>query len=88
MKIKMNELNKKELQEVTNLYVKERDNFCWLISIEEFVKDYVRKCDACGKFVVVEDADDQLLEDTTWRCEHIHVCRECYEEEHKEYEVE
>lgn len=79
--MKIKELNEKELQEVTNLYVKERDNFCWLVSIEEFVKDYVRKCDACGKFVVVEDVDNRLLEYTKWRCEHIYVCQDCHDEE-------
>ena len=87
MKIKMNELNKKELQEVTDLYIKERDNYCDLITIEEFVEHYVGRCDNCGKFVV-RDCSEDLLEDVTWRGEHINVCRECYEEEHKEYEVE
>ena len=39
MKIKMNELNKKELQEVVELYEETRNSFSWLITLEEFVRD-------------------------------------------------
>ena len=36
MKIKMNELNEKELREVVELWIETRDSFCWLITLEEF----------------------------------------------------
>lgn len=36
----INELNKEELQEVTELYIKERDTMTWLCSLEEF-------CETC-----------------------------------------
>ena len=82
MKIKMNELNKKELQEVVELYEETRNSFSWLITLEEFVRDYVRRCDNCGQFIVLDDTDDELIEDTTWKGEHICVCRDCYDDEH------
>lgn len=88
MKIKMNELNEKELQEVVELWIETRDSFCWLITLEEFVNDYVRRCENCGEFIVLGDADDELIEDTTWKGETIYVCHDCYNYEHWNWEVE
>lgn len=88
MKIKMNELNEKELQEVVELWIETRDSFCWLITLEEFANDYVRRCENCGEFIVLGDADDELIEDTIWKGEHIHVCQDCYNYEHWNWEVE
>ena len=88
MKIKMNELNEKELQEVVELWITTRDSFCWLIILEEFVKDYVRRCENCGQFIVLTDSDDELIEDTTWKGEHIRVCQDCHNYEHWNWEVE
>lgn len=82
MKIKMNELNEKELQEVVELWIETRDSFSWLITLEEFMKYYVRRCENCGQFIVLDDADDELIEDTTWKGETIHVCQDCYDDEH------
>ena len=48
----LKELNKKEIEELVRLYEKERKNFHWLISFEEFIKDYVVKCEVCGEFFV------------------------------------
>jgi len=88
MKIKINELNEKELQEVVELWITTRDSFCWLIILEEFVKDYVRRCENCGQFIVLTDSDDELIEDTTWKGEHIRVCQDCHNYEHWNWEVE
>ena len=82
MKIKMNELNKKELQEVVDLWIETRNSFSWLITLEEFVRDYVRRCENCGQFIVLDDDNDELIEDVTWKGEHIRVCQECYDDEH------
>ena len=78
----MNELNKKELQEVVELYEETRNSFTWLITLEEFVKDYVRRCENCGQFIVLDDDNDELVEDVTWKGEHIRVCQDCYDNEH------
>lgn len=88
MKIKMNELNEKELQEVVELWIETRDSFSWLITLEEFVKDYIRRCENCGQFIVLGDVDDELIEDTTWKGETIYVCQDCHDNEHWNYEVE
>lgn len=88
MKVKMNELNEKELQEVINLWIEYRDSFVWLITLEEFAEDYVRQCEDCYGFVVLEEPDEELIEDITWKGEHIHVCQDCYDTEHREYDVE
>ena len=82
MKVKMNELNKKELHKVVDLWIQTRDSFSWLITLEEFVKDYVRRCENCGQFIVLDDADDELIDDITWKGEHILVCQDCYNDEH------
>lgn len=82
MNIKMNELNKKELQEVVELYEETRNSFSWLITLEEFVRDYVRRCENCGQFIVLDDDNDELIEDVTWKGKHIRVCQECYDDEH------
>ena len=81
-KTKMNELNKKELQEVVDLWIETRNSFSWLITLEEFVRDYVRRCENCGQFIVLDDDNDELIEDVTWKGEHIRVCQECYDDEH------
>ena len=82
MKVKMNELNKKELHELVDLWIETRDSFSWLITLEEFVKDYVGRCENCGQFIVLDDDNDELIEDVTWKGEHIRVCQECYDDEH------
>lgn len=87
MKMKINELNERELQEVVKLWIETRDSFCWLITLEEFVTDYIRRCENCGEFVVLDDIDEELIKDTTWRGNIISVCQNCYNEEHKNYEV-
>ena len=63
-------LNKNELEELVELYAKERKNFYWLISFEEFVNDYVVKCEVCGKFFVTDSNET--------------ICEKCNEE--KEFE--
>lgn len=55
-------LSKKDLEKVVNLYVKERNNFYWLISLEDFVKDYVVKCECCNELFVT-DIDEKICEE-------------------------
>ena len=62
----LKQLNKKEIEELVKLYEKERENFYWLISFEEFIRDYVVKCEVCGEFFVTD------MNET--------VCEECQEE--------
>lgn len=57
---------KNELQELIKLYIDERNSFSWLISFEEFIKDYVVKCEDCGEFFVTDNNDKK--------------CEECYKE--------
>ena len=59
-----------ELEKLINLYIRERHTFYWLISFEEFVKDYVKKCDTCGEYFVT-DSDDT-------------TCKECLEHKNEE----
>jgi len=66
---------KNELQELIELYIKERDSFPWLISFEEFKKDYVVKCEKCGEFFVT-DMEDKLCE----------TCKEYLEKENRQDE--
>ena len=82
IEMKIRELNKKELQEVVELYEETRNSFSWLITLEEFVRDYVRRCENCGQFIVLDDDNDELVEDVTWKGEHIRVCQDCYDNEH------
>lgn len=55
-------INKSNINEIVNLYIRERDTFSWLISIEEFAKDYVEKCKECGE-LFLNDADNKICED-------------------------
>lgn len=57
----LKELNKKEIEELVKLYEEERENFYWLISFEEFIRDYVVKCEVCGEFFVT-DSDETTCE--------------------------
>lgn len=57
-----NKLNNKQLEEIMNLYIKERNTFPWLISFEEFKKDYVVKCKHCGEYFVT-DMNNTLCDD-------------------------
>lgn len=63
-------LTKYELDEIMELFIENRDTFYWLITFEEFVKDYVVKCEECGEFFVT-DMNDKICE----------KCREHVEEE-------
>ena len=56
------ELNKNELEELVELYAKERKNFAWLVSFEEFIADYVVKCEVCGEFFAT-DSDETKCEE-------------------------
>lgn len=77
--MKLNELNKSELQEVTKIYIEERDICPWLCTLEEFAERFVRKCECCEEFVLVEDYDLPIV--TNFRGEKYHVCDECLKEE-------
>ena len=72
----MKELNKKEIEELVKLYEEERENFYWLISFEEFIRDYVVKCEVCGEFFV-SDCDETKCED----CKSEEELENAYEEE-------
>ena len=76
----INELNKEELQKVTELYIKERDTMTWLCSLEEFVENFIRKCESCGKLVSVSDSDEDLKIGTNFKGESYHCCDNCYED--------
>lgn len=72
-------LDKEELQKVIDLYIKERSNFVWLISIEEFYNHYVRHCECCNDLVLLEERDEELEIRETWRKEKLHCCESCCE---------
>lgn len=59
---------KNELQELIELYIKNRKMFVGLISFEEFKNDYVKRCEDCGDFFIAEYGDETK-------------CEECLEEE-------
>lgn len=52
--MELNKLTKNELDELMQLFIKERCQFYWLISFEEFIKYYVVKCEKCGEFFVTD----------------------------------
>lgn len=72
----MKELNKKEIEVLVKLYEEERKTFAWLISFEEFIRDYVVKCEVCGEFFVT-DSDETKCED----CQLEERLENAYEEE-------
>lgn len=76
----INELNKEELQEVTELYIKERDTMTWLCSLEEFCESFIRKCESCRELVLVDDCDCELPIAKNYRGNEYHCCEICYEE--------
>lgn len=55
-------LSKKDLEKVIELYIKERDSLYSLVSLEEFVEEYVKKCSFCGEFFVT-DMNDTMCEE-------------------------
>lgn len=61
-------LSKNDLQTVIELYIKERDSFCELISLEELVEYNVKKCEHCGEFFVT-DMDYTVCEDCKYLIE-------------------
>ena len=73
-------LNKKDLQEIMNLYIKERPNFYWSCSFEEFCRDWVRKCECCGEFVVLDGDEDDLHSYKNFKGEEYKICKECLED--------
>lgn len=88
MKIKMKELRGKDLEKVVELYIQERDNFCWAITLEEFVKHYLRQCDCCGEYVVLEERDVELEERKNWNGEILSCCEQCCQEIDSDTECE
>lgn len=48
---------KKDISKIVELYIQERKNFPWLVSIEEFERDYVSKCECCGEYFLTEDSE-------------------------------
>lgn len=74
--MKIKDLNKKELQKVTSMYVEERDMLYGKWSLEEFCECFIRRCDNCGELVKIED-EEELKSFISWRGEHLHVCHEC-----------
>ncbi len=58
-------LSQKDFKRAVELYIQERDRFCWLISFEEFVKDYLAECEYCRELFVT-DMDEHLCEE----CQH------------------
>lgn len=71
----MKNLNKKDLEKLIKLYEEEREHFTWLITFEEFVSDYVVKCEHCGEYFVT-DMGATMCEE----------CLEYFEEENKNIE--
>lgn len=63
-----NKLTKNELDELMKLFIENRNSFYWLITFEEFVKDYVVKCEECGEFFVT-DMGDKICEECKDRLE-------------------
>lgn len=83
--MKINDLNKEELQEIISLYIDTKDDFTWMCSLEEFCEDFVRKCECCGKFVVVENGGDELPTLVNWKGDKYKACSNCIEESQEEY---
>ena len=73
-------LSKNELQEVINLYIEERPNFLWFCSFEEFCRDWVRKCENCGEYVVLDDTKKDLQKFKNFKGQEYSVCDKCFEE--------
>lgn len=74
-------LTLKELDEVVKLYIKERDSFAELISIEEYCEKYLRQCECCGKIVSVDEPEDDIYEGVnTVTGKHFKCCEECYKD--------
>lgn len=48
---------KKDMKKIVELYIQERKNFPWLISIEEFERDYVSKCECCGEYFLIDSSE-------------------------------
>lgn len=76
----INELNKEELQKVTELYIKERDTMAWLCSLEEFCESFIRKCESCGELILVDDYYCELPIAKNYRGNEYHCCETCYDE--------
>lgn len=75
----MNEIEKNELETITNMYLERREDFEELISLEEFVKRYVRRCEYCGELKVIEDYYKEL-QVTELDGLRLSVCDECCED--------
>lgn len=55
-------LSQKDLETVVELYIKERHLLCGLVSLEDFVKHNVKRCEFC-KELFVTDMDDTMCEE-------------------------
>lgn len=86
MKINLKEMKGEKLQEIVNLYIKERKYFIWDITLEEFVEHYVRECECCANLVVLEERDVELEERTMWNGKVCKCCESCCDEVDSENE--
>ena len=73
-------LSSDELQQVIDLYIKERNSIVDLISLEEYCEKYLRQCGDCHKILSVNEPEDDLrmvrdAKGVLFRC-----CDECYKE--------
>lgn len=80
MKVKFSELTKEEIQEVTNMYIEERENLYDITSLEEFVEGLVRRCECCKELVMVDEFYSELPVMKNWKGEECHCCESCLEE--------
>lgn len=77
--MKKNELSKQELEELLEMQKEEVKINPWTKDFDEFLA-LVRKCEGCGKFVIVDDEFDELPIIEIWNGEKIHCCEDCVRE--------
>lgn len=51
----MMKITKENVDKIVKLYIEERDTFSWLVSLEEFAKDYVVECKNCGELFFTDN---------------------------------
>ena len=89
--MKTNELNKRDLENATKMYIEDRVDLAWNCSLEEYVEHYLKRCECCGELV-----REDLVEMKNWDGRMLKVCSECcyemsneieeFEDQHSEYQ--
>lgn len=77
MRMRFEDLQKNEIEKVVNIYLCERNTIVGIISIEDFVKKYLRRCENCNDLVCVYEVDDDLNSVVNYRGEFYKICEKC-----------